>query len=142
MISKTIRHSSTYTFQVSTLIACNIGYWFLKAVTPGPYQEVHILTIFILSILVLSCHCESPVIFQLFIKSGTCRPPDLLKFFLCRCLYVCVFVYVYLLPKLLITSAVIWTPYDWLSKFYSCYTAIVVGIINGYGLGIDTHHEN
>ena len=28
-------------------------------------------------------------------------------------------------------------PYDWLNKFYSCYMATVVGIVNGCGLGID-----
>ena len=39
-------------------------------------------------------------------------------------------------------SDVIWTPYDWLHKLYKCYMAIVVGIINGYGLAIDTHHGN
>ena len=51
---------------------------------------------------------------------------------------VCVFACVCPPPKLLITSGVIWTPYDWLNKFYSCYMTIVVGIINGCGLGIDT----
>ena len=30
-------------------------------------------------------------------------------------------------------------PYDWLSKFYSCYMAIVVSIVNGHGLDIDMH---
>ena len=47
---------------------------------------------------------------------------------------------------LLITSgvmwcSVIWTPYDWLNKFYSCYMAILVSIIDGHGLRIDMHHE-
>ena len=54
-----------------------------------------------------------------------------LKLFLCVCLYVCVFacecvcacvcvcvcVCVYLRLRLLITSGVIWIPYDWLNKF-------------------------
>ena len=30
--------------------------------------------------------------------------------------------------------------YDWLNKFYSCYMATVVGIVDGHGLGIDTCH--
>ena len=40
------------------------------------------------------------------------------------------------------TSGVIWTPYDWLNKFYSCYMATLVISINGCGLGIDTHGVN
>ena len=34
---------------------------------------------------------------------------------------VCVFVYVFVCPppRLLIISSVIWTPYDWLNKYYS-----------------------
>ena len=28
-------------------------------------------------------------------------------------------------------------PYDWLNKFYSCYMATVVGIVDETGLGID-----
>ena len=39
-------------------------------------------------------------------------------------------------PRLLITSGVIWNSYDWLNKFYSCYMAAVVIIVNGCGLGI------
>ena len=49
---------------------------------------------------------------------------------------------VYLPPNLLITSGVIWTPYDWLNKFYSCYMTTVVSIVNGCGLGIDTCHRH
>ena len=52
---------------------------------------------------------------------------------------VCVCVCVYLCPRLLITSGVIWTSYDWLHKFYSCYMATVVIVINGCGLGIGMH---
>ena len=33
---------------------------------------------------------------------------------------------------------VIWTLYDWLNKFYSCYMATVVGIVDGRDLGTDT----
>ena len=39
-------------------------------------------------------------------------------------------------------SGMIWAPYDWLNKFYSCYMAIVVGVVNGRGLGIDMRHGN
>ena len=52
------------------------------------------------------------------------------------CLYVCACVCVPT-PRLLITSDVIWILYDWLNKFYSCYMATVVGIVNECGLGID-----
>ena len=40
------------------------------------------------------------------------------------------------------TSGVIWTPNVWLNKFYSCYMATAVGIINGHGLSIDMHGGN
>ena len=33
-------------------------------------------------------------------------------------------------------------PYDWLNKFYNCYVAILVSIINGRDIGIDMHHGN
>ena len=45
-------------------------------------------------------------------------------------------------PETIIISGVIWTPYDWLNKFSSCYMATLVGIVNGCGFGIDTCHEN
>ena len=54
---------------------------------------------------------------------------DFLKLFLCRHLYVCVFVCPP--PKLLITSDVMWHDMD------SCFMATVVSIISGHGLGID-----
>ena len=52
------------------------------------------------------------------------------------CVFVCVST-----SRILITSGVIWTPYDWLNKFYSCYMATLVGIVDGYGLGIDTYSK-
>ena len=57
----------------------------------------------------------------------------------CACVraYVCVSAL-----RLLITSDTIWTPYDWLNKFYSRYMANVVHIINGRGLGILTIRES
>ena len=63
------------------------------------------------------------------------------------CVFVCVFVYVCVCPppRLFITSGMMWRdidPYDWLNKFYSCYMAIVVIIVNERGLGIDTHHSH
>ena len=47
-------------------------------------------------------------------------------------------------PRLFITSGVIWTPYDWLNKFYRCYNimATVVVIVNGRGLGIATRRTH
>ena len=56
----------------------------------------------------------------------------------CACVRACVCVCacVCVAPRLLITSGVIWTSYDWLSKFYSCYMATVVIIVNGRSLGI------
>ena len=31
--------------------------------------------------------------------------------------------------RLLLTSGLIWAPYDWLNKFYSFYMAYIVGIV-------------
>ena len=45
-------------------------------------------------------------------------------------------------PRLLITSGVIWTPYDTLNKFYSCYMAAIVIISRKCGLRIEVHHRN
>ena len=54
--------------------------------------------------------------------------------------YVCISVCVY--PRLLITSGVILTPYDWSNKFYGFYIAAVVGIISGRGLSMHTFCGN
>ena len=54
----------------------------------------------------------------------------------CASVRACVCVSVCLPLRLLITSGVIWTPYDWLNKFYSCHMATVVVIFNGRVLGI------
>ena len=66
----------------------------------------------------------------------------------CMCLWVCVFACAYVCVcvcvcvcvfpplRLLIISGIIWTSYDWINKFYSCYMATVVVIVNGCGLGI------
>ena len=50
---------------------------------------------------------------------------------LCVCVFVCLPV------RLLITSGVIWTPYDWLNKGYSFYMAAVVIIGGRCGLRIE-----
>ena len=55
-------------------------------------------------------------------------------------IYVCV--YVCLCPRLLITSGVICTLYDWLNKFYNCYMATVAIIVSGCGFGIDMCRGN
>ena len=82
------------------------------------------------------------------IKPGEHQPqagaPGFLKLILCElsvCVFVCVCVCVCVCPRLrlLITSGVIETSYDWLNKFYSCYMATVVVIVNGRGLFIGTH---
>ena len=65
--------------------------------------------------------------------------------FVCVCVHVRVFflcVCVCLLPRLLITSGMMWRdmdPCDWLNKFYSCYMETVVVIVDGHGLGIGMH---
>ena len=43
--------------------------------------------------------------------------------------------------RLLITSGMIWTPYDWLNKLYSFNMVAAVGIISRCGLKIDAHHR-
>ena len=52
----------------------------------------------------------------------------------CVCVCVCVCPH----PRLLMTSGVIRNSCDWLNKFYSCYVATVVVIVNGHGLSIGT----
>ena len=69
-------------------------------------------------------------------------PVQIVGICVCACVFACVCVCPH--PWLLITSGVIWTPYDRLNKFYSFYMAIVciVVIVNGRGLGIDTHYRH
>ena len=43
---------------------------------------------------------------------------------------------VYVPPRL---YGMIWTPYDWINKFYSFYATAVVGIISRCGLRINVH---
>ena len=87
--------------------------------------------------------CEMLVIF---IKPGS-RPPQHLVSWNCSCADVCMCVCACVCvcvsaPRLLITCGMIWTPYNWLNKFYSHYMEIVVVIVNGRGLGIDTCHSH
>ena len=49
----------------------------------------------------------------------------------CECVCVCVCVST---PRLLITSDVMWTPYDWSNKFHGFYMAAVVDINSGHGV--------
>ena len=58
------------------------------------------------------------------------------------CMCVCVCLCVCPPPRLLITSGMIWTPYDWLNKFYSFYmvTAVVIG--SRHGLRIEVRRGN
>ena len=55
---------------------------------------------------------------------------------------VCVCVSVCPPPRLLITSGVIWTPYDWLNKYYSFCMAAIVDIVSRCGLRIGARHRN
>ena len=52
------------------------------------------------------------------------------------CVCVC------LTSRLLLSSGMIWIPYDWLNKFYSCYVAAVVGIISRCGFRNKVCHRN
>ena len=51
---------------------------------------------------------------------------------------MCVSVFGCPLPRLLITSGMIWTPYDWSNKGYSFYMMVAVVVINdGHGIRIE-----
>ena len=59
----------------------------------------------------------------------------------CACVYVCVRVGVGVFtPRLLITSSMMWTAYDWLNKLYSFYTGAVVSIIINLGMALELKH--
>ena len=68
--------------------------------------------------------------------------PGPLKNFLCVHLYVCMCGYICPVLRLLITSDMIWTPYDWLKKFYSFHMAATVGIVSRHGLTVEGHCIN
>ena len=61
------------------------------------------------------------------------------------CVCVCLCVCVCPRPRLLITSGVIWRDMNLIrlvKKFYSCYMATIVVIVNGRGLSIDTRRRH
>ena len=60
-----------------------------------------------------------------------------------ECLYACVCVCLRVCPppRLLITSGVIQTPYDWLNKFYGFSLAAVVDIVSGRDVSIYTRRR-
>ena len=59
------------------------------------------------------------------------------------CVYMCVCVCVSVCAlRPIITSDVIWTPYDWLNKFYNFYMAAVVVIISRHDLKIEVLHRS
>ena len=59
-----------------------------------------------------------------------------------KCVYVCVCMSVCPPPRLVITSGVMWTPYDWLNKYHSFCMAAIVNIISRHGLRIEAHRRN
>ena len=60
----------------------------------------------------------------------------------CLCLSVCQSVSVCPPQRLVITSAVIWTPYDWLKKYYSFCMAAIVSIVSRHCLRIKARCRN
>ena len=71
--------------------------------------------------------------------------PGFLKISLLQEVRVCVGVYACVhvsIPKLLVSGGMIWTPYDWLNKFYNFCMAAIVGIVSRRGLGIEAHRIN
>ena len=54
---------------------------------------------------------------------------------------ICVCVHVST-PRLLLTRGIIWTPYDWLNKFYNFCMAAIVGIDSRYVLRIEVYYGN
>ena len=68
------------------------------------------------------CYTYSQIICFKSVVSATGQlMPGFLKLLCPQCQYMHVFVYVSLPHRLLITSGMIWTQYDWLNKFYNCY---------------------
>ena len=60
----------------------------------------------------------------------------------CVCVCVCVHMCVCMCVCVPTPWGMIWTPYDWLNNFYSCYMAAIVSIISRCGLRIKVCHRN
>ena len=58
------------------------------------------------------------------------------------CVRACVRAWPYQPLRLLITSGMIWIPYDWLNMFYSFHVAAVIRTTSRCGLSIDAHSGN
>ena len=90
--------------------------------------------------------CSLPVVFSAciynvqmyaFVKPGACQPVAgvclVYKNSFCADVCMCMCPPARPPPRLLIISGVIWTPCDWLNKFYSCYVATVLVIVKECG---------
>ena len=140
-VQNTINNLSTYVYKHFAFDQCIFWqnhYRRFAQISPGilidPVKKLHFI--------------QTLSIVLPFFKPGTRRPQAgvHLVSWNCSCVDVCMCVCVCVCvcppPRLLITSGMIWTPYDWLNKFYSRYMEIVVIIVNGHGLGIDTRHSH
>ena len=56
--------------------------------------------------------------------------------------FVCACVCISPPPRLLITSSMMWSQYDWLNEFYSFYMTAIVSIISRRGLKIEAQHRS
>ena len=92
---------------------------------------------------IIMCVCLhlifKPGVLQLFNWLASFLKLPLSAMSVCVCLCACVCVCVFPPLRLLVSSGMIWTPYDRLNKFYSFY---VVGIISRCGLSIDAYCGN
>ena len=110
-------------------------------------QCLHYVLIKVATLIILK-HCTQCGLLFLNQVHPSHRPhvPGFLNCFcvdVCMCACLCfVFVCMCPPPRLLITSGVMWTPFNWLNKFYSCYLATVVIIVNGHSLGIGICHRH
>ena len=73
---------------------------------------------------------------QNFLNQAQAGAPGFIELLLSVCVCLCP------LPRLLIASGMIWTPYDWSNKFYGLYIAAVVGIDTGRDVSFYTRCRN